>query len=118
MSMLEEMMDTLCVLMNKVKEKDGQGGWVETWVEGDEFEAAVKKDTSMVARVAEKQGVTEVYTITFPKELNLEFHDVFKRKEDGAVFRVTSNSIDSKTPDIATFSFGQVTAERWELPSG
>ena len=104
-----------CVMMDKTSVPDGIGGFTHSWVEGAAFQAAIVKDNTLEARVAEKEGVTEVYTVTVSKTLPLEFHDVFKRVSDGAIFRVTSNVTDSKTPSVATFQFGQVSAERWEL---
>ena len=114
---LIDTMKTPCTMIDKRTVPDGQGGTVTAWVDGAEFEAAIVKDSSMQARIAEKQGVTEVYTVTTGKNVQLDYHDVFRRESDGAIFRVTSNITDSKTPSVATFSFGQVTAEKWVLPS-
>ena len=113
MRLYETMMDD-CVMMDKVSLPDGIGGLTYEWREGAPFRAAIVKDNTMQAKVAEKEGVTEVYTVTVPKSVPLEFHDVIKRLEDGAIFRVTTNTTDSKTPKVATFRFGQVNAERWE----
>lgn len=113
--MLIDAFMTDCVMMDKTTTPDGIGGITNVWTEGAAFQAAIVKDTTMEARLAEQQGVTEVYTITVPKSLNLDYHDVFKRVSDGAVFRVTSNVTDSKTPIVASFQFGQVSAERWTL---
>lgn len=104
-----------CVMMDKVSTPDGIGGFTYDWVEGAPFEAAIVKNNTLQAKIAEKEGVTELYTITFPETLPLGFHDVLKRVSDGAVFRVTSNVTDSKPPSVATFHFGQVSAERWVL---
>lgn len=113
---LIDTMKTPCTMIDKQTVSDGMGGTVTQWVDGAKFDAAVIKDSSMNARIAEKQGVTEVYTVTTGKNVQLDFHDVFRRNSDGAVFRVTSNVTDSRTPDVASFQFGQVTAERWVLP--
>ena len=102
-------------MMDKVSVPDGIGGFVHEWQEGAPFKAAIVKNTTTEAQIAEQQGIAEMYTVTFAKTLPMEFHDVFKRLDDGAVFRSTSNVTDSKTPSVATFSFGQVTAERWKL---
>ncbi len=113
--MLIDAFKTDCVMMDKVTAPDGLGGFTRTWVPGAEFQAAIVKDSSAIAKIAEKDGVTEVYTVTVARNMPLGFHDVFKRLSDGAVFRVTSEITDSQTPKVSTFSFGQVTAERWEL---
>lgn len=107
---------TPCVLVEKHSVPDGMGGAVTRWEDGDGFEAAVVKNETLAARVAEKQGVSELYTVTFDAGMHLNFHDVFRRLEDGAVFRVTSNAADSQPPQGASFALRQVKAERWELP--
>lgn len=104
-----------CVLMERKRVGDGEGGWTTTWVDGAAFDAAIVRDTALAARVAEKEGVSNVYTVTADADVRLGFHDVFKRVRDGQVFRMTSNGDDMKTPGCATFSFGQAGAEEWSL---
>lgn len=104
-----------CQRIDRKTVDDGQGGYDTYWTEGARFRAAVVKNKTLAARVAEKEGVTEVYTITTEPGVKLDFHDVFKRLSDGLIFRVTSNARDSETPDMASFAFEQVHAERWEL---
>lgn len=114
MSLIDVMMDDV-VMMDKTTVSDGMGGVIRQWSEGATFKAAVVKNSSLAARVAEKEGVTELYTVTVDKGVELDFHDVFMRVSDGAIFRVTSNIVDSQTPSVASFQIGQVTAERWTL---
>ena len=114
MSLIDVMMED-CVMLDKRTVSDGLGGFSYEWVEGAPFRAAIVKNTTLEARIAEKQGVTELYTVTVDKGLVLQYHDVFRRASDGLTFRVTSNIRDSETPTVATFQIGQVTAERWEL---
>lgn len=114
MSLIDVMKED-CVMLDRRTVSDGAGGFVYEWTDGAQFQAAIVKDNTLAARVAEKQGVTEVYTVTVNKGLILKYHDVFRRIEDGAIFRVTSNVDDSETPSVATFQIGQVTAERIEL---
>lgn len=114
MSLIDEAM-TKCVMYDKTRQPDGEGGFITNWTESAEFEAAITFDSSIQARIAEKSGVTSLYTVTFPKNVNLEYHDVFKRIADGKIFRVTSDGDDKVTPTRATFQFGQVTAEEWRL---
>lgn len=104
-----------CVVMNKAKVPDGEGGFTTAWQEGAEFDAAIVKDTSLEARIAEKDGLMNTYTVTTSANAALEFHDAFKRKSDGQVFRVTSNGDDKRTPPVASFQFEQVNAEEWSL---
>ena len=117
MSLLLEAMES-CVLLDKQTAPDGYGGYISTWVDGAPFMAAVTFDTSIEARVADKQGVTSLYTVTTEKALTLEYHDVFRRLSDGKVFRVTSDGDDKKTPASAWLNMRQVTAEEWSIPHG
>jgi head-tail adaptor len=116
MSLITEAM-TECTMLDKRTVPDGQGSYTQEWVDGAQFSAAIVKDSSMQARMAEKQGVSEVYTVTVNKGTPLDYHDVFRRDSDGSIFRVTSNITDSETPQRASFQIGQVTAEKWVLPS-
>ena len=117
MSLLSEAM-TACTMLDKKTTADGYGGYVVEWTDGASFEAAIVMDSSMQAKIAEKQGVTSLYTITTTKALNLQYHDVFRRKEDGKIFRVTSKGDDKKTPASATLNMRQVSAEEWSLTDG
>lgn len=101
------------VMLEKKRVPDGEGGFKTKWADGVQFKAAIVFDSSMEARVAEKDGVTSMYTVTVPKNAKLEYHDVIKRLEDGKVFRITSDGDDKMTPEISTFQVIQVTAEEW-----
>lgn len=115
MSLIDEF-KTPCVMLEKKRIPDGEGGFITSWAEGAEFDAAVVFDSSLEARTAEQQGVSSLYTVTTAKNAKLEYHDVFKRLSDGKIFRVTSDGDDKQTPERATFQFLQVTAEEWSLP--
>lgn len=118
MSLLYEAMIP-CVYMNKavIDDEDGEGGMLTTWTEGATFKAAFPLNSSMQARIAEAQGVTSLYTIVTARDINLQYHDVVKRLEDGKVFRVTSDGDDSKTPRSAGLDMRTVTAEEWVIPN-
>lgn len=106
---------TPCVMLERRRRPDGLGGYTTTWADGAEFMAAIVKNDTLEAQLAEKQGVTEVYTVTTPEGVGLEYHDVFRRKGDGATFRATGNARDSMPPRAASFRFEQAKAERWEI---
>lgn len=114
MSLLSEAMVS-CHFIDKTTAPDGYGGVETVWKEGADFKAAIVLDSSMQARIAKKQGVTGLYTITTAKNINLQFHDVFRRDEDQKVFRVTSDGDDNHTPDSAGLNMRQVSAEEWTL---
>ncbi len=114
MSLLSEAMEQ-CVLLDKRTSPDGYGGINTEWTMGAPFEAALVLDTSIQAKIAEKQGVTGLYTVTTSKAIVLQYHDVFVRSRDGKVFRVTSDGDDKHTPLSATLDMRQVSAEEFKL---
>lgn len=117
MSLLSDAM-TDCVYVNKSIVDDGYGGYRTEWTDGATIKCAIVKDTSIQGKIAEKQGVTDLVTITTSRGINLQFHDVVKRLSDGKIFRVTSNGDDKKTPLSAGIDMRQVSAEEWDLTNG
>lgn len=117
MSMIEESM-TECAIMQKRRVPDGEGGFYTEWSQGATFMASITFDSSLQARIGEKQGVTSLYTVTTAKNATLDYHDVIKRLSDGKIFRITDDSDDKQTPQRARFGqYLQVNAEEWVLPS-
>lgn len=106
-----------CTMLDKTTVADGYGGIVEVYNDGAPFDAAVVLDDSIEARTAEKQGVTALYTVTTRKNINLHYHDVFRRESDKKIFRVTSDGDDKRTPRTANLNMRQVSAEKWKLPT-
>lgn len=120
MGLLDEYMSMTggCVLMDKRRVPDGYGGYTEYYEESVEFDAAIVLNSSLQAKIAEQQGVTALYTITTPKNINLQFHDVFKRKSDNKIFRVLSDGDDKHTPASSSLDMREVSAEEYILPKG
>ena len=116
MSLLKEQM-VKCILYNKVTVEDGYGGYKVVWNEGVEFDAAIVFNSSSQVQLAMQSGTAALYTVTTPKTINLQYHDIFKRKEDNKIFRVISDGDDNKTPKSATLNMRQVTAEEWKIPN-
>ena len=114
MSLYEKMM-TPCVRMERKGSDDGEGGTRTERIEGERIDAAIVRDTSTAAKVAEKEGATSVYTITTKRNVLLGFHDVIKRLSDGKIFRVTSDIGDKVSPGMSLIDISQVTAEKWEV---
>ena len=113
-SLPEEMMDEY-FLMNKIHTPDGEGGFLVQWQEGALIKCAIVVDTTLKAIIAEGQSSDATYSVVTSRSIELEFHDVLKRKTDGAVFRVTSDGSDSVLPESSSLDIRKVTAERWAL---
>lgn len=115
MSLLD-VMTTKCQMLDKTTVDDGMGGYTKQWVNGAAFDAAISLDDSVQAQTAMAAGVTGVYTVTTKRNINLQFHDVFRRISDGKIFRVTTDGDDKKTPPTAGLDMRSVRAEEWVLP--
>lgn len=100
----------------KAQTADGEGAQNAAWTVGEAFEAVAVFNESEEARTGAAAGVSSRYTITAPKAVTLNYHDVIRRDSDGKYFRITSDGDDVVTPPMCTFSFFEVTAEEWELP--
>ena len=105
-----------CALMEKTRTPDGAGGYYVEWKEGAEFTNYQALDTTMEARIAEKQGVTSVYSALVDKSVPIEYGDYFKDKGTGNVYRVTSRPEEKEAPKSSTLNLKYFTAERTELP--
>lgn len=114
MSLIDCMMET-CVFMEKRQTPDGSGGYIPNWVDGNPFMAAIVRDTSTEARIAEAAGTVEMYTITVSRSVRLEYHAVIKRLSDGKTFRITSDNAEKKTPHCTALDIAQSNAEAWRL---
>lgn len=111
MSLITSMMEQ-CTFINRTRTDDQYGGYTEAYTDGATFRAAVIKNSTTEAIVAEKQGVTEIFTVITDKGFALDYNDLFRRVSDGQVFRVTSKIKDSEAPDASTVKIGKVTAEK------
>lgn len=104
-----------CVFMEQKKTPDGSGGDKTVWEDGEQFKAAIIRDTSTEARIAEAAGTVEAYTVTVSRSVHLKYHAVIKRLSDGKTFRITSDNAEKKTPVCAALDIAQSTAEAWRL---
>jgi len=117
MSLLDEY-TVKCVLLTKTRTDDPVGGYTVAWVDGTEFDAAWEYVSATEMTVAEQQGVSRVYRIYVDKTLDLEYHEVFRRKDDSQIYRVTNPGTDRKTPRFSRLNRRLIEVEKWELPNG
>ena len=115
MAMIFDMMEK-CHIIDTVTNDDAYGGATKGYRVGATIDAAIIKNGTTEAIVAEKQGISEIFTVVTSKRFRLSYHDVFKRLSDNQIFRVTSNDKDSEAPEMSTVKISKVTAEKWELP--
>lgn len=114
MGLIDHMMEP-CVFMVPARTPDGSGGFNTTWVPAGKLLAAINRDTSMEARVAEAAGTVRAYTVTVRRDVHLKYHDVIKRLSDGETFRITSDNGEKQTPRCTALDMAQSTAEAWRL---
>lgn len=105
-----------CVLLTKTIQDDPVGGYKIDWADSGTFMAAWEFQDAPEITVAEQEGVARTYRIYVDKTLNLDFHDVFRRKDNSQVYRVTIPGTDRKTPSFSRLHKRLVEVEKWELP--
>ena len=115
--MLIDCMMVPCVFMVKKSVPDGSGGQKTTWEDGEPLKAAIIRDTSTEARIAEAAGAVELYTITVSRSVHLAYHAVIKRLSDGKTFRITSDNAEKQAPVCSDLDIAQSNAEAWRLPT-
>ena len=107
-----------CHIYNKAIVDDAYGTAQKRYSKGAAFNAAVIKNTETEAIVAEKQGVTEIYTVVTEQGFELDYHDIFKRDKEGDFFIVTGRAHDTEPPAMSTVKISKVQAEPWKVPDG
>jgi len=106
-----------CVLLVKTRIDDPVGGYKTAYVDGAEFSAAWEYISAPEMTVAEQQGVSRVYRIYVDKTLDLDFHEAFRRKDNGQTYRVTNPGTDRQTPSFSRINRRLIEVEKWPLPN-
>ena len=114
MSLVSDRMQE-CVMLDKSTPSDNYGGTNTTYTSGATFQAAITLNSSSGLKVADKMTEKSLYTVTTSKAITLKYYDVFKRKSDSKIFRVTSDGYDNYTPETSTLNMRQVTAEEFQI---
>lgn len=114
MSLLDEAMEQFTIV-DKQTVSDGYGGVTTQWVDGAKINGAVTYDSSAEMKVAQAMGSTSAYTLTVRKNVDLDYHTVVRRDNDGKIFRILANSDEKRTPDSAKLNMLQYPAEEWVL---
>lgn len=107
-----------CVLLTKTRTDDPVGGYKTGWTDGVHFSAAWEYESAPEIQVAEQQGVSRIYGIYVDKTLDLDYHEVLRRTDNGQIYRVTNPGTDRKTPSFSRLNKRLVEVEKWELPHG
>ena len=112
--MLYDAMMTDCVFLEKTRQADGMGGYTTVWADGAQFKAAILKNNTSPVLIAEQEGMDQIYLVTVPKEVPIDFHDVFRRVSDGQTFIIISEPLDNQSPAFSAINFGQFNAKAWK----
>lgn len=90
---------------------DGMGGLMRKYIDKDKFRAGCSTDSSTEAEIAYRTGTKTIFHITLLEGMTLSQGDVVRRVKDNRKYRITSNSGDRQTPDVAQVRQSYVTAE-------
>lgn len=116
MSLMDEY-TVSCVLRVKTIVPDPVGGYRTRYVDGAAFDAAWEFESAPQITVAEQQGTARTYRIYVDKTLNLDYHDAFRRTDNGQTYRVVIPGTDRKTPSFSLLNKRLIEAEKWDEPS-
>jgi len=100
------------ILLERSQADDGLGGFSSGWTEGVTFRGGV---TQVVGREVDPTGLLALKTMPMllhEWDVTLVLDDRVRRLSDGAVFRVTGQSGDMRTPAISGMAYCQVPVER------
>lgn len=114
MNLLEAAFEPLTII-NKLDVADGYGGTETVWIDGAEIQGALDFQNSNMVRIAQSLGSNVTYHLIVKKNVDLDFHTVFKNSE-GRTFRILSNSDDNKTPEGAGLNMRIYDVEEFKLP--
>ena len=103
------------VVMNINLTDDGYGGQAYRVVEGLHFNAVLILGNSIQAEIAQKQGVTGIYTLAYPKSLDIPARTVIRRIKDGKYLR-TIELDGNPMPDESSVEVKVTRAEDYILP--
>ena len=102
-----------CRILAHTRGDDKYGSSIDSWSETTAFNAVIIKNSTTEATIAERQGVSEIFTVVTFDGFRLSYHDVFRRVSDGQTFRVTGNTADSDAPAASSVKIAKVSAEKW-----
>ena len=105
------------VVMNINLTDDGYGGQAYRIVEGLHFNAVLILGNSIQAEIAQKQGATGIYTLVYPKNLDIPARTVIRGIKDGKYLR-TIELDGNPMPDEASIEVKVTRAEDYILPKG
>ena len=107
-----------CHIIDKVTDDDIYGGAGIGYRVGASLNAAIIKNNTTEAIVAEKQTATAYFTVVTNKGSLLDYHSIIRRDKDHEYFIITSREKDSEAPKQSTVQISKVNAERWKVPNG
>ena len=105
-----------CVIMAKIRRDDPVGGHTIDWVDTAHFQAAWEYQSAPEITVAEQQGIKRVYNIYVPKDIDLDYHEAFRRLDNGQTYRVTNPGTDRVTPSTSRLNRRLIEVEQWDPP--
>ena len=106
-----------CTLIVKRRVPDPVGGYTIKWLDDATFMAAWEYESAPEITVAEQQGVARTYRIYVDKTLDLDYHEAFRRSDNGQIYRVTNPGTDRFTPSFSRLNKRLIEVEKWELPT-
>lgn len=99
-----------CVVMDKTKTPDGEGGTINAWTPGAEIKAAFPGLTPTQQAAAQQAAVAYTDTIVTPANVSLDERDIIQRCSGGRYYQVVG--LVPGTPGAASFSFARYNVQK------
>lgn len=99
------------IMLNKISGTDSTGQPIWYLEEGEPIKAGIFPNRSNEAVIAGRVGNKALFTIQTDAEIPLEQNDYVLRVKDGRTYRITGNSVDNMTPEVASEQYAEVSAE-------
>lgn len=110
--LLSDYLKTEFAILDRISTPDPMGGVIYTYQEGAHFFGGLVTNNTTEMRIAQQTGARSLYTIVVDKKIVLDRDQHIRRMEDGASFRLMTDTRDMTTPEKSRLKFSQATVER------
>lgn len=114
MSLLTDSFEAFTI-QDKTTTSDGYGSVGITYKDGAEIMGSMPLKGSVEIIAAQARGSKANYNFIVRKNVDLDYHTVLKRNDDGKYFRLTSGTDDNQTPTGAGLNMRVYEAEEFDI---
>lgn len=99
--------------LNKISQSDGLGGIEFVYIDGVSFKGVITRESNIQTRIAEREGLKAIYTLSTSKNIQIDFGDLIKC--ENKVYKVVSIKNELQTPSFSSLDLQQYELEKYEI---